>query len=211
MAAEQESETFALTSTLSSECWFNGNYQQEKSIPGLPTLLKSTGKYVYDCQRGVIWLQTEPLLDGFLFSLSGDNRQILSDGQLLPLSAKYQKAIGRLMLVLLSGDQAQIEQYFSITQANSDPVGYELIPKRGRLKKAVQSVFVMPSAGASDNLKHLEINIVDRSGQITRLTSQARYRYAEAESLASSCGAFLGEIAAQSCSYFKLMTPVEPL
>ncbi len=192
----------SLSSLLPKACYSVGDFWQEKSIPGMPTLLRSSGRYAFDCQRGVIWLQQKPLIEGFLFATDQSYFAINPEGELQPLAARYQNAIGRLMLMLFAAKEQEIERYFSISVANNNPLTFELVPKQRRLKKAIQSIFIVQGEAGRDDgaIGGVEISMVDSVGQTLRIVNQSARDFEQASDLQAQCQVWLGPLAQTSCA-----------
>jgi len=207
-AAANNSETKAnesnaasqLAKLLGQECWFNGNFSQEKTVPNLPTILRSSGKFVFSCQQGVIWLNQQPMQEGFLFTTGNEQFRLAEDGALQPLAAKYQAYIGRFMLTLMDSEEAQLAAQFDIDLANQNPLTFELTPKQRRLKKAIQSIFVVQLPVTAADQPEVEVTLVDASGQTVRMVNTREQAFASAAELGGHCADFLGSVAAQSCA-----------
>lgn len=131
-----------------SPCSFSGNFVQTKIITGLDKKLESTGAFYYHCDSGVIWSTNTPIEETLVFNRSGDNFQI-KDQQALKLKSRQSKLLGKLLNSMMSGDQTEIEQQFLI---NNTENGYELLPKKKSLKRAIKSIQL--SFSETDSLAH---------------------------------------------------------
>ncbi len=175
-------------------CSFSGNFVQTKIITGLDKKLASTGAFYYHCDSGVIWSTNTPIEETLVFSRSGDNFQI-KDQQALKLKSRQSKLLGKLLNSMMSGDRTEIEQQFLINNTES---GYELLPKKKSLKRAIKSIqlsfsetdspahqstppqnngAIDQTVSAKENsttnkpLEKINILIKDRKNQLTSITS----------------------------------------
>ncbi|BFM06643.1 hypothetical protein [Halioxenophilus aromaticivorans] len=216
VVAQAQADPIAeLDQLLPSQCYQMGTFEQEKSIPGLPTLLRSSGRFRFDCQRGVIWLQQKPVVDGFLFGQDDSYYSINAEGDLAALEARYQAAIGRIMLLLFSANQSDIQRRFDIEQVNAQPLTYELKPKQRRLKRAVQSIFLVQMAGEvggeegaeEGSVNTVEMSLVDTAGQTLRVVNRAELISKNSAAQSNQCVAYMGELAATSCARLDAVAP----
>lgn len=199
----------SLDSILAEDCWFNGVYSQEKTIQGLPTLLKSSGKFLFDCERGVIWLQTEPALAGFVFAKNDADYQVLTSGELEAIDSRYQTIIGRIMLMLFASQGDQIDQLFKVEVANLKPLTFELTPKNRRLKKAIRSLFIVQLPTTKDGRKQLEMTLLDSANQTLRIVNTEQNNYISSPRLMAGCAQWLGEVANISCAHLADLQPLD--
>lgn len=193
--------------TLATGCWVDGAFTQEKSIQGLPILLRSSGKFLLDCQRGGIWLQHKPAFEGFLFDPSGDHLRLGAGGKLAPIEARYQSFIGRLILMLVTNESAEIEKLFTVELANQQPLSFELKPRQRRLQRAVRSLFIVQLPITEQGHKQVEITLVDGANQTLRIVNTEHASHRDSAGLMARCLPLLGVDARAACARLAAVTP----
>lgn len=92
-----------------------GEFVQIRYLKGFKNPLKSEGRFLVSVSNGVIWQSIKPFPSRILIRTSGD---IVNLDQTIHSSKNDQKkpnvAISKIMLAMLSGNQAEIEKYFII-------------------------------------------------------------------------------------------------
>jgi len=96
-----------------SPCSFSGDFIQTKTITGLDKNLESNGSFYYHCQDGVIWSTHSPIDETLIFSRTGNNFQI-REQEVSKLKGRQSKLLGKLLNTMMSGNQSEIMQQFSL-------------------------------------------------------------------------------------------------
>jgi outer membrane lipoprotein-sorting protein len=146
-----------IASRLTKTAITNGDFQQEKQLKVLRNPLISTGQFIYDQSKGVIWKTLTPVASILLVS---DTRLLTTQGeQAVPA------AFGKVFKAMLGGDLNQLTEGFSITGfSRKSSWQLELNPKDELLKKIISSIVL----SGDNELRLLEIQ--EAGGNITRIT-----------------------------------------
>ena len=148
-----------------SPCSFEGDFVQQKTISGLDQALESNGSFYYHCDNGVIWSTTAPVVETLIFSKSGDNWQI-KDAEVTKLKTRQAKLLGKLLNSMMSGDQQDIEQKFTLSELESNR-RFQLLPKKKSLKRAIKEIQLSFSALSTTEFPASANNALDSIGNVS--------------------------------------------
>lgn len=110
-----------------------GNFEQTRYLKGFQKPLKSEGRFLVSKADGVVWQGVKPFPSMILVRNSGAIVNL--DQKKNPVTARTKKpnaAMSKIMLAMLSGDQAEMAKYFNIQRSESNGVWtLQLQPKGG--------------------------------------------------------------------------------
>jgi len=157
-----------------SPCAFSGDFIQTKTIAGLDKNLISNGSFYYHCQDGVIWSTLSPINETLIFSRTGNNIQI-KEQEVSNLKGRQSKLLGKLLNTMMSGNQSEIMQQFSINAVDTTNSQFELLPKKKSLKRAIKQIQLIFTKTNNNELEpelnKINIQIRDRKNQLTSIES----------------------------------------
>ena len=160
----------ALDNVLTKQCWFSGTFTQEKSLIGLPTPLMSNGKFLFDCERGLIWHTENPIVETKIYTTLLSHFTLNDKREIEALDGIIQTATAKLLLDIMSANTAVIANNFIVDDSNPDNVS--LTPNSPFLKKGIQSIRLK-----KDSLQNaLTITLIDKKSQNTRIHSVKTYQ-----------------------------------
>ncbi len=126
----------ALVPTLTRHTITVGEFTQERHIADLERPVRSSGRFVYHADRGVLWVVESPVASRLVIDSSGvyqDGERVAGRGVLA--------AIRPLFGALFGGDRAALEQRFRIERTQQG-AGWalRLIPKGAALARAIDAI-----------------------------------------------------------------------
>ena len=128
-----------LKSVLPSGCGQVGSFTQRSYIVGIEQPLLSSGKFIFDCQHGLVWVQSAPVSEAVAYSLKG-KVFIERDNNMDMLRQRHHKEMGRLLNKIFSSDESYLEKRFSVTPFENDDSILLLEPKSARYKKVFSNL-----------------------------------------------------------------------
>lgn len=155
----------ALDKVLAKQCWFSGNFSQEKSLKGLPVPLKSSGKFLFDCERGLIWHTATPIIDTKIYSTSSSHFSLNEKREIEVLDDVIQTTIATLLLDIMSANTESIANSFIVSSSDSNSI--LLTPNSAFLKRGIQSIALKKYPQQNSLL----IELLDNKSQYTRIMS----------------------------------------
>ena len=183
---------------VNSECRFGGEFQQRKTIPGLPHVLESGGRYLFDCEAGIIWRTARPIRETLVFTFDGRHYQVADDGAVTSKEGRVQAFIGELMLTMISGAEQRLRREFELAATGERTL--VLVPKTRHLRRALDHVKLRRLADARDGLPAgVAVDIVDRNQQIVAVIAEVDRVYRSAQAFASHCATAVGNHGATVC------------
>lgn len=136
-----------------------GIFNQQKTLPILTQPLVSSGRFLYDAERGVLWSVEQPVNSKVVINAKG----IFADGALLA-GGSGGAMLQTLFKGLLSGDLQQLQTQFDIREEGSRKQWRMLLTPRAQpLSAAIDSI----ELNGGDDAQQLTIN--ERQGSVTRL------------------------------------------
>lgn len=168
--------------TPESSCRFPGRFTQEKILAGVSTAVKSSGRFLYDCDVGVIWEVQDPTVDSLVLRLAQHDRdqpkkkvsQVKSHafrvvGDVVqPLKGRQSKFLTRLIMSLMSADQTALTSQFDILEQDSGVTS--LVPRKRALKRAIKRIDVVREGSVMGD-QAMTITMVDRNEQTTIISA----------------------------------------
>lgn len=110
-----------------------GSFEQIRYLKGFRNPLKSEGRFLVSKANGVVWQGVKPFPSKIWIKNSGaivNLEQKKSSAK--PNIKKPNAAMSKIMLAMLSGDQAEMEKYFKIQRTENDGIWtLQLRPKGG--------------------------------------------------------------------------------
>jgi len=150
---------------------FAATFVQTRTLPGFDQPLVSHGEMRFSAASGFHWEITRPY--HYVFDMRGGTaHEVLPDGTertLEPDQTPWLKAVQRLFVGALSGDQARLQRYFTVTEQSLE-TGRKviLVPKDGAMAKVVSRIEVTESAPGHP--EHLVIDEVSGAHMDVRFT-----------------------------------------
>ncbi len=147
-----------------AECRFYGTFEQKKTVSGLTEPVLSQGRFLYDCEQGVIWATEQPVRD-VLVLLGGQQQQKsrayrLFDAKVEALKSRQSRFLTEFIMNLMSGDQALLDAQFKQQVGANGTV--LLLPKKRNIRRAIQSVEINTKAA-----ERIDITMTDKHDQRT--------------------------------------------
>ncbi len=136
----------------------SGRFVQTRTLKGLARPLRSSGRFAYARDHGVLWSVQQPFAEDYVFS--GD-RLIATGGASPPA---FGTEIARLLTALFTLELTALERSFAL-QAQRDKSGWNLrlIPRHRALSAALREVRL-------EGRRHLQrVRIEDDDGNLTRI------------------------------------------
>ena len=189
----------------SPTCVFSGSFAQSKTLTGLSAPLESSGVFFYDCSRGVVWKTTAPLMETLVLTRNGQSFKV-EDARVTALFTRHIKLLGELMNGLIGGNQDYITEHFDVSDNAPETITpgklnhLLLVPKNRRLKRALQRIeLILPNSEILVDNEVVNISMLDRNRQWTRITSTKLVDFDDAENTIAACDG-LSSITAQECA-----------
>ena len=129
---------------LPQHCHHAGRYDQHIVADGFDDALRSSGAFVFSCDRGLIWATTAPVMEVWLYPLKGRPSQRLSSGDYVAVQSRIHQELGRLLNHLIGGDVAYLAKYFALAPIAN---GYQLQPKKQRMSQFIESIQLLLNDG----------------------------------------------------------------
>lgn len=128
---------------------FAASFVQTRTLPGFNQPLVSHGVMRFSDKAGFHWEITQPY--HYVFDMrNGQAHEVLPDGTrrtLKPDQTPWLKAVERLFVGALSGNQAQLARYFTVTiQPLDEGRHVTLVPRPGAMAKVITRIEVTESA-----------------------------------------------------------------
>jgi hypothetical protein len=147
-----------------------GNFSQQKTLPILTQPLLSSGSFIYDASRGVLWQVEKPVLSRLVIGPSG----LYQDGK-LQASGGAAAMVQSIFQGLLSGDLQALQSQFTIkgetvkgkallSEGDRKHWQLTLIPRGEPLSKAIASIVLRGASEAE------QLTIHELQGSVTQLT-----------------------------------------
>lgn len=138
---------------------FAANFVQTRTLPGFAQPLVSHGQLRFSTAQGFSWVINEPY--HYAFTLKGDTaREVLPDGTqrtLDPAKTPWLRAVERIFVSALAGDEAQLQRYFTVKTTPAKAGRHvELTPKDAAMAKVITRIDVTESAPGKP--RHLVID-----------------------------------------------------
>ena len=193
----------------SPACVFSGSFAQSKTLTGLAAPLESSGVFFYHCALGVVWKTTAPLVETLVLTRSGQSFKV-EDARVTALLTRHIKLLGELMNGLIGGNQDYITEHFEVSNIASEtvtpgnPNHLLLVPKNRRIKRALQRIeLILPNSEIPVSNEVVNISMLDRNRQWTRITSTKLVDFGDVENTAAACDG-LSSITAQECALLQV-------
>jgi len=122
---------------LPNHCYHSGEFEQLKSLQGLPDVLRANGRYFYSCEHGFIWQLVLPVSDVLVYSKNGSSYKIAADGEKQKLTGRAERAIAELLKGVLGGDISVLKKRFDLVHDKSI---FLLTPRRKKMRKFVAEI-----------------------------------------------------------------------
>lgn len=152
---------------------FAATFVETRTLAGFDQPIVSHGKMQFQAAGTFRWEITRPY--HYLFELhNGQASETLPDGtvrRLDPDKTPWLKAVERIFVSALSGDQAQLKQYFKIdirALPNNAGRHVTLIPKTGAMAEVIKQIDVIETAPGHP--QHLQIKEVSGGTMDIRFT-----------------------------------------
>lgn len=152
---------------------FAAPFVQTRTLPGFDEPLVSHGEMHFSADGGFHWQINKPY--HYAFDMRGDEAQEeLPDGTKRTLKADqtpWLKAVQRMFVGALSGNQTQLSRYFEVEITKlADGRRMNLVPKPGAMAKVVKRIQVTETAPGQP--RHMVIDEVSGAHMDIRFTAQ---------------------------------------
>jgi hypothetical protein len=136
-----------------------GLFHQEKTLPILSQPLISSGRFLYDAERGVLWCVEQPVNSTVVITAQG----IFADGTQLT-AGNGSAMLQNIFKGLLSGDLHNLQTQFDVRGEGSREQWQMLLTPRAQpLAAAINSIVLSGGRDAQ------QLTINERQGGVTRL------------------------------------------
>ncbi len=120
-----------------------GNFEQIRYLKGFKNPLKSEGRFLVSKSNGVVWQGLKPFPSMILVRNSGvivnlDQKK----NPVKPNAKKSNAAMSKIMLAMLSGDQAEMGKYFKIQRSESNGIWTLQLQPKGGMARVFSRVVV---------------------------------------------------------------------
>lgn len=121
-----------------------GEFEQIRYLKGFRNPLKSEGRFLLSKADGVVWQSLKPFPSQIVVSKSGKivdlgkKQSTVKQG-----SKKPNTAMSKIMLAMLSGDQAEMAKYFKVQRSESN---------------GLWTLQLQPKGGMARVFSHIEVN-----------------------------------------------------
>ncbi len=133
-----------LSAYLPSTCAHYADFVQAKHVPGMVRPVEASGRVVYTCDQGVLWVLLDPIADAIFYGKKSSASLTLGQPVKI-LKSRVDRAIGQLLNAIMRGDRRELEKNFFVQSVDS---GLQLTPKSRRLKKHLEVVDIALSKAA---------------------------------------------------------------
>lgn len=125
-----------------------GEFQQIRTLKGFRNPLKSEGRFLVSKSNGVIWQNLKPFPSQILISNTGkivnlSNKNTAQKAGQKNKNSKPNAGMNKIMLAVLSGNQAEMAKYFKIERTESN---------------GTWTLQLQPKGGMARVFAHIEIN-----------------------------------------------------
>ncbi len=141
----------ALQAFFPESCQHGGQFEQTRQSGSLT--LESQGAFLYDCEKGLLWLTQGPVREAILYPLKGDPQRIDLQAQSSALDNRLQHALGRLLNQLIGGDTRALSHQFELhTEASdqSELLHLTLTPRSRRMQKFIRVMQIQQQPATVD-------------------------------------------------------------
>lgn len=150
---------------------FDASFVQTRTLPGFDQPLVSHGVMRFSASQGFHWEITRPY--HYVFDMKhGEAHEELPDGTrrtLKPGNTPWLKAVQRLFVGALSGDEERLERYFKVEIKPLDQGRrVTLVPKPGAMSEVIERIEVTESAPGHP--RHLVVDEVSGARMDIRFT-----------------------------------------
>jgi len=152
----------ALASLLPKSCELAGEFSQQKQVADLPKSLDSTGRFIFSCQQGLIWITQEPFRETLVYRKDGQHSVIIPGAEVEPLKGRIHRELGKILNNLIGADVDYLNAHFQLGPSQSPT--QLLIPKNKRLRNYIAGITLSPLADGT------QINIMQGEGESIAIT-----------------------------------------
>jgi len=150
-----------------------GEFEQLKKLKVLKHPIKSSGRFVINVGKGLIWRTVKPvesvliITDGNIYQVKQNQKKMLGGGA-------QASAIANVMLQLLSGNSAQIKDNFSVVETHSNDHNWSLVlaPKQNDIQKLFAQISLQ-GASRIEQVTLVENNGTESVISFTNINHQA--------------------------------------
>lgn len=133
----------ALTSTLPQACHVAGDFREAKELTGLDIALNSTGRFIFSCEQGLVWLSQTPVKQALLYGHHGQHVELKANQSFVtPISGTLHTHLSRLLLAIMGSDFDYLAKYFSVSHADTDQSITTLTPKQEAMTRFINALII---------------------------------------------------------------------
>ena len=152
-----------------------GNFEQVRYLKGFKNPLKSEGRFLVSKSNGVVWQGIKPFPSLILVRNSGAIVNLDQKKASVKKSGKKPNAaMNKIMLAMLSGDEAELAKYFKIQRSENNGIwNLQLQPKGGMARvftrvevkgdRYIQKLLMEEKSGDKTELNFSAVNEVPNS------------------------------------------------
>lgn len=145
-----------------------GNFEQVRYLKGFKNPLKSEGRFLVSKAHGVVWQGIKPFPSRILVRNSGAIVNL--DQKKAPVKKNGKKpnaAMSKIMLAMLSGDEAEMAKYFKIQRSESNGLWTLQLQPKGAMARVFSRVEVKGDRYIQ------KVSMEEKSGDKTELNFSA--------------------------------------
>jgi len=99
-------------------CKYTGDFKQERTFEELNKPVVSTGRFLFSCNRGLLWEVRKPIADTRVYSTAQLNFQVKRNASVIQLYGIAETRTAKLLLSFLSGDTEALSKDFDLKPLN---------------------------------------------------------------------------------------------
>lgn len=203
LAQDQDHDDDAWSLLAPSECRFSGEFSQQQFLQGLETPLQSSGVFFYDCEHGIIWKTSTPIVESLVLNQLGDS-YLVKRLKIEAIQSEQNKLLSQLIMALVGADKDYLSSLFDVS--SDKPNQLRLTPSNRRLKRAIESISIAMQPATDENPEQITFEMVDRNQQTTSIVSTKLLSYAKDTDALANCVA-RPELSELECGLLKPTTP----
>jgi len=158
-----------LENWLPEQCHYHGEFTQTRTLKVLPQPLQSSGRFLFDCNAGVIWQTASPVSSTLIYTAVNTHFQINGLGESKLLKGIVHNHTATMLLALMAGNTRYLHRDFvAEPDAISDggSVGtMTLIPKNAAIKRYLAHILLKKTSGT------MEISLIRNPEESTLIST----------------------------------------
>ena len=139
-------------------CFYRGSLQQQRDIAGSEQAVRSSGRFWFDCRRGLIWQLDKPRVEVRVHTASRNDLVFNGRNRVRALNGLVEQRIGLLMRSIFSGDMTTLADDFALTEVTDETV--RLVPRDTRAAAHIAALVL----GGNEQTAYLVLEAPETSG-----------------------------------------------